>query len=199
MNKSFKLNFGFSLIEVVIGIAIIGVVGGVMAVILNRTYKGSNKTTLIGNLKQNGQTALNTIDSTLRQGEAIVCPQNSAISDTIVVQTKEEGKYIRFKFSLQPSDKSRNGTIEQETLMLINPTQVQGLCSVPAASPVKLTDDREQSGVSVTKGGFTVLKNRGVKDVVTIEFDLGPPIGTGISFDQIIQNNINFKTSVQLR
>lgn len=200
MNDSiYKSKFGFSLIEIVIGISIIGVVGGALALILNRTYKGANKTNLLVNLKQNGQTAINNIEGSIRQSEGIACPQTTTPSDTIVIQTKEEGEYLRFRFIPQPSDKSKNGVIVKDLLMLTNPIQVELLCSLPPSNPEQLTDKDEESGVSLIRGDFTVLKNRGVKDVVTVDFELGPPVKAGASYDTTLQNNVSFKTSIQLR
>ncbi|EKD90598.1 MAG: hypothetical protein ACD_30C00112G0039 [uncultured bacterium] len=194
MNKK-----GFSLLEVVIGIAILGLIGSFLGGILTRVYKGNSKTTLVGNIKQNGQTALNTLDTAIRNAETVVCPLNSSLSDVIVLQDKG-GNYIRFKYYPQPANNLYNGFIEQDMLTLSDPNQALTLCSAPNQAPFSITDQNTKSGVSVLSGSFQVNKIRGLKDVVSISFQIGSPVAGGSGFENTIEgNSIGFQTSVQIR
>lgn len=199
-----KQKKGFSLIEVVIAITILGVIGAFVGSILTTAFKGSNKSALLGDIKQNGQTALGLIDRTIRNSDTVIYPdQTSTNSHTLTISTSE-GKIIRFTFCLAPT-KNFNGRIVEDFPLPDTPVsnlaiECNSLNNSIFRRPTTLTDD-SINGVSVINGGFAVNKNPGFKDVVTVQFDLGPPIGKSGSYDTSIGGSgfVHLVTSVQLR
>ena len=204
-SKFYILNSnGFTLIEALISISILGIVGLIAMNILSRTFQGSSKSSLIGDVKQNGEIALNILDKTIRTSDAMICSVSNSTESILAIYTKD-GQYLRFKIVNQPVDKSYNGYIQEDMPQVTNPALANSsLCdfgAYPENQKYFLTDNNTQTGVSVISGNFTVNKNAGFKDLVNISFDLGPPIGTGFSFDQVLGggNVVSFKTTVELR
>lgn len=201
----FKKQKGFSLVEVVIAITILGVIGAYVGSILTTAFKGSNKSALLGDIKQNGQTALGLMDRTIRNSDKVICPYVTTQNSNYLIISTSDGKIVRFTISPQPSTYF-NGTIigdfpDVDTLLL-NPADICiTLVNTPPQNPTNLTDDNFNSGVSVRNGGFTVSKNPGFKDVVTVQFDLGPAVGKPVGYDASIGGSgyVHFVTSIQLR
>ncbi len=191
---------GFSLLEIIIGIAILGLIGGLLGGILTRVYKGNNKTTLVGSIKQNGQTSLSTLDSAIRNAETVVCPSTTLTSTNLVIQNKD-GSYTRFTFI--PPSLNANGYIEQDILTLANPSDAPNLCNTtnfPPLAPFPITDRNPSTGISVISGSFKVQKSSGLKEIVSIQFEISPPILGGSGFENTIGGDkIGFQTTVQLR
>lgn len=200
------MNRGFTLVEILVVIAITAIVGTIMVAIFSNTLRGSNKSQILAAIKQNGQAVLENMDKTIRNSGDVVCPQiipplTSASSDTLVVV--KNGFYTRFKF--MPPILTSNGVIQQDNP--VQPTSgpesdnkvfLDNLCNVyTVPSPTVLTDTNSQSGVSAN-GLFTRNKQPGFKDSVTVAFTLGPGVGA----PPVITGQIDpvaFQTTVQLR
>lgn len=201
---TFYSDNGFTLVEALISISILGVVGLIAMNILTRTFQGGTKSTLIGDVKQNGEIALNIIDKTIRASDAVICSSTTATDSTLALYTKAN-EYIRFKIAFQPGNKSSNGYIQEDMPVVTNSAlATQDLCDFTKFAENQkyyLTDVNTISGVSVTTGSFTVNKNPGFKDFVNISFDIAPPVATGLTFDQILGggNIVQFKTTVEIR
>lgn len=202
---------GFTLIEVMVAIAVIGVIGFIMADLISRTFKGGTKTVLIATLKQNGQSALNVIDQEIRNAEAVVCigsfTPNLQSSLTLI----RRGQYIRFTiyYNLAPA---QNGYIAQETLTVLNPAldniEQQAYCDsefvvdqFADGVDLKLTNTNPVTGVSVTSGSFEFATppQAGIKDAVSVQFRLGPGVQAGSGFESQVGSDVEFKTTIQLR
>ncbi len=206
-----KNNQGLSLIEVLVSITILTIIGIAIATIVTRTFSGNTKTELIGNIKQNGQSALAVIEKDVRESETVVCTSpTTPPSTTLVLVSKDGGKYIRFSMIIESG--ATNGTIYREQLVFSSPiTTTSQLCdfiSFPLdvqGSKIALTDSISKSAVSLknaTTNGFTVVKNSGFKDTVRVQFDLGPSYDSGNTIENSIggnSNSLNFQTTVQIR
>jgi prepilin-type N-terminal cleavage/methylation domain-containing protein len=68
-----KPNHGFTLIETLIGLAVVGIIGSVIFSVLGRTFQSNAKTVTISTIKQNGQNALTQIDQMIRGADSLVC------------------------------------------------------------------------------------------------------------------------------
>ena len=80
---------GFTLVEILVVIAILSVLGVLILTIFTRTLRGSNKSQIIGKIKQNGQSVLEQMDKTVRNSDKVVC----VISSNLVVV--KNGIYTR--------------------------------------------------------------------------------------------------------
>lgn len=221
-------NSGFTLVEILVAIAIVAIIGTIMAAVFINTLRGSNKSQILAAIKQNGQAVLENMDKTIRNSDNVVCPQiipplTSAPSNTLVVV--KNGIYTRYRIALQTdgintAPKScikdldlieKNGCIVQDNPKKepdpatgqeeTDPAFIRRVCfpSNPIISGTNiLTDTDAQSGVSIYYGVFTSSQLPGYKAAVTINFILKP----GVGVPTIIAGQIDpvtFQTTVQLR
>jgi len=203
-----KNNLGLSLIEVMVSITILGIIGIAISAIITRSFSGSSKTELIGNIKFQGQSVLSTMEKEIRESDTVVCP-TTGTANMLTILTRTEGRYIRY--TLSPQAGTTNGTIYSEQLVFANPPATPSqLCDVNFTplniqnSQKILTDNTSNTAVSlkqITGMGFTVVKNPGYKDTVKIQFDLGPSASSGTAIENSLGGNnaVNFQTTVQIR
>lgn len=185
---------GFSLAEVLVVIAMVALIGVVITELFFRSFLGSNKASVIANIKQNGQLALETIDKTIRSADNIISVCPTVNSTTILIY--KEGVYTRFKLNLPVTTglNKANGYISSDN---------KSSCEDPSdpLSETVLTDKNISKGVSVTPASSGVFKwdrQPGFKDVVTIDFFVGPGISAGTNLTSSI-DPVEFKTTIELR
>lgn len=208
-------NRGFTLIETLIGLAIIGVVGTVIFGVLNRTFQSNAKTIAISTIKQNGQSAMTRIDQIIRGADSLVCIGNSNSSTITMLKA---GVYQRITIYPQTSN---NGYIAIDYPTPQDPDASITNCDIDTTTPLKrcpnnfcnsvvptnqiiLTDQNNNSGVSVKSQSttyFTKQSNPGSQDSLTIDFNLSPGVSAGDAFEKTIgpNNQVNFKTSIDIR
>ena len=202
-----RIERGFTLVEIVVVMAIVAIVGLMMLVIFTNTLRGSNKAQILAVIKQNGQAVLENMDKTIRGADNVVCPISGSSRTLVIVQNRI---YTRYRIAL-PADSpdsapsscigtGKNGCIIWENLTLQPAEAVPQLCnSVNLMSSVLvLTDTNAQSGISIRSRAFSVSEEPGFKPAVTVSFVLGaaaelPPTISG----QI--DPVTFQTTVQLR
>ncbi len=201
---------GFTLVEIIVVMAITAIVGTILVLIFTNTLRGSNKAQVLAVIKQNGQAVLDNIDKNIRNSDSVACFTPSG--NTLVIV--KNGIYSRYRFYVPDNPSycgTNNGCIQQD-----NPVQpippdlrssiqvfmdnINGICNDtdPLINPVTLTDTNIQSGVSVSSGNFSVNKSSGYMTSVTINFTLkaGTGVPTAIS-DQI--DSVSFQTTIGLR
>ncbi len=204
---------GFTLVEILVVMAVLSIFGTLVVTIFSRTLTGSNKSQLIGVIKQNGQAVLDKIDKTARNAD-YVCVS----TDNKTLVTVKDGINTRYRFipSAPLSNPTSSGLIQQD-----NPTSNQGettpdfmdrVCGNTSdmINPVVLTDTNAQTGVSVdcvaVNGApdcganpvFYRESSEGFMDQVTIKFDLRP----GVRIPDAVSSqvgSITFQTTIQLR
>lgn len=215
-------NKGFTLVEMLIVISILSVVGVMILTVFTRTLKGSNKSQIIGVIKQNGQSVLENIDMIVRDSDYVVCPTitspaiSASASSLAVVKN---GIYTRYSFIPPASSANGNGLLQQDNPVKQNVSGVtpareetdtefrDRICSstdTPSVNVVTLTDNKSDTGVSVscivsncgTNPIFTRNKSSGFKDQITIKFSLKPAASQGVA-GQI--DPVSFQTTIQLR
>lgn len=192
-SKLYTLNSkAFTIVEILVVLAVISIIGVIITEIFFNTLKGSNKSNLISKIKQNGQTALDTMDKTIRNADNVVCPvvidgNMSASSDILVIE--KDGKYTRFSLQ-QPTGKN-------SYLAIDNPAAFDNSVCDPSSVDINITD---KNNIKITKDSsiFTRNKVSGFNDVVSIEFKVSPGIGISESLSSQI-DPIPFVTSIQLR
>lgn len=205
-------NSGFTLVEMLVVIAVMSIFGILILTIFTRTLKGTNKSQIIGVIKQNGQSVLEQMDKTVRNGDNVVCIDTVNIltpNDTLVII--QGGKYTRYRF-FAPTP-SANGYIQQDFPQQPPPPASKSdikfflltVCKDPmgtdtdlAVPPQTLTDTNPQTGVSVENGSFTRDRSAGFRDQVTIKFDIRPGVDAPAALRGQI-DPISFQTTIQLR
>ncbi len=191
---------GFTLIEAIIAIGLIGMIGFILSDLLSRTFKGSDKTKLISKIVQNGQVSLNHLEQAIRNADEVTCKGAIPPSyPSMVIFTK--GQYTRFVFYTPAGS---NGYISRDTLNVISDPLVKNdFCNNQStgdftSTPINLTDSFGGSGVSVTGGSFTEIASQGKTDAVTIRFLVGPSVSSGQGYQDKL-DPVDFKTTVKLR
>lgn len=191
-------NSGFTIAEILVAIAIIAFLGAVMVAIFISTLRGSNKSQILGSIKQNGQAVLEIMDKTIRSADNVIC--TSGDTKTLVIE--KNGIYTRFRF-IAPTptiNPTANGKIQQDSPLpgVDMETFLMYVCMNPMPAPIILTDTNTQTGVSVNNGSFTRNQQAGSEDNVTVEFTLGP----GVQAPPVVAGQIEpvkFQTTIQLR
>ena len=195
---------GFTLVEILVVIAILSVLGVLILTIFTRTLRGSNKSQIIGKIKQNGQSVLEQMDKTVRNSDKVVC----VISSNLVVV--KNGIYTRYRFI--PPTSSANGLIQQDNpakqnVQDSNPPSEETdsefknrVCTIDdsMSEALIITDTNLQTGVSVENGLFTRDSPAGFLDQVTISFVLKPAVNASQAVAGQI-DPVSFQTTIQLR
>lgn len=197
---------GFTLVEVLVTIMIIGVIGYMLSDILVRSLNNGRKSEVIGNVKQNAQNTLSKMSMVMRGADIVTCN-----SGTIIALLNKDGSYTRFRFYPPPSA-SLNGSITQDfpgTAISIPPAASVRLCdgtTYPPEGEISLTDSDPIRGVSVVNGQFSLVQTPGSKDSVTIHLEVctGAQVQTcvgpqGGSYQNQLLYAVPFDTTVQLR
>lgn len=209
---------GFTLIEMLVVIAVLSIAGFLVLTIFSNALRGNNKSQILSSIKKNGQSVLEALDKNIRNSDNVVCITPSG--DTIVLV--KEGIYTRFRyipanntntataygncgsnngcilkaFPIQPQPPAENSIIQ---------TFINNVCTDPMGSdsttPQVLTDTDEQTGVSIQQSStniFTRNQAAGFKETVTVRFKAAPPVGAPSSVSGQI-DPVEFATTVGLR
>mgnify|MGYP001565296663 CR=1 FL=1 len=207
---------GFTLVEILVVIAVLSVVGVIITTIFIRNLRGSNKAQIISSIKQNGQIVLENMDKTVRNADNLVCISSNADNTVYTMIVEKSGLYIRYRIApLQnstmpdiclvngciaydnPTKQTDPATVKEET----GPVFIDRVCVVNALmkQATVLTDTNAQTGVQVKSGSFTEPdKKAGFKRIVKINLVLGP----GVQAPPAVAGQIDpvtFETTVQLR
>ncbi|MEK7617289.1 MAG: type II secretion system protein [Patescibacteria group bacterium] len=166
-----KIN-GFTLVELLVVIGVLGFLGGIILMVFTNSLRGSNKSQILSVIKQNGQSVLETMDKTIRNSDRVVCPYFSSPTSTSTflntLVTVNRGTYTRYRF-IPPFNTDQNqgicptsnGCIFQDNPILpssppsgANPNLYirdfeNTVCNTSLVSPQVITDANLQTGVSI--------------------------------------------------
>lgn len=179
---------GFTLVEILIVLSILSILSIIFVQIFFRSLRGSSKAQILGIVKQNGQSALDSMDKSIRTADKIVCPSTNQVSDTLVLL--KDADFIRFKFNAPKTAPLANGFISQDN--------ERDCTSALALNYTSLTNTHITNGASVLSGSFLVNSKQGFSDLVAISFQIGPGISIPKTLTDII-DPIKMSTSVSLR
>lgn len=217
-NLKFQIgnSFGFTLVEMLVVIAILAVMGGVLTEVFVRTLRANNKSQVLSLIKQNGQNAFEEMDKAVRNSQTVLCPYTSNTPSKILVISKksEIAPYASelFRFTYIAPTGSSNGYITQDTPSdpNFNP-QSDAQCASSVGTVTNLTNNNAQTGVSVqavnandvplngvNDGPFTRIITPGSKDTVSFSFTVGPGVQSPTAVTGQI-DPVEFKTIVVLR
>lgn len=178
---------GFTLVELLIVLTVVSLVSVIFVEIFFRTLRGGNKAQTVGVLKQNGQVAMEEMDKIIRSSDRVICPPANATLDTLVVQ--KGSQIIRFRFNPPATSPPTNGFISQDSV---------GNCASALSNPTSLTNQNTINGASVLSGSFSLNSKPGSRDLVTINFQIGPAV-LGPKTLTDTADPVRFNTTVELR
>lgn len=181
---------GFTLVEILVVVGVLTLMGAIFVEIFFRSIRGGNQAQLLGVIKQNGQHAMEIMDKNIRLADNVVCIGSSGggfDNDTLVID--KEGVYTRFRFV--PQVGLKNGYIFQDNL---------NICTTAAlsADAIILTNTDPQNGVSLISASFQRDQKSGFRDIININFTLGPAVKVPKSLTDNI-DPVEFNTTIELR
>ena len=185
----------FTLVEILVVITVISIVGVIITEIFFNTLKGSNKSSLITKIKQNGQTALESMDKDIRNADHVLCPiissGVSASSNILVIE--KDRRFTRFSL-IEPSEANSYLAVDYPIAF------DNSLCENPDPSAINLTDKNLIKVIQNVNGEkiFTRNKPASFNDVVSIEFLVAPGFEVTSSLSSQI-DPVPFATSIQIR
>lgn len=214
MNQESSNSGAFTLVEILVVIGLIAIMGVVITEVFFRSLRGSNKAQMLSIIKQNGQTALDKMDKSIRNADNVICPpilSGPTSPPSIGLVIVKAGKYTRYRF-VEPTTTTVNGSIKQDTPTKQNfpgsspPREetdsefINRVCNIsdPMAQEDTITDDNTRTGVSVVDGSFRRNRQRGFKDIVSISFTLKPGVEAQGAIARGI-DPVSFTTTVELR
>lgn len=211
IQSTVKLSNGFTLMEMLVVVAVLSIFGIILTQIFVRSLTGSYKVQILSAIKQNGQAALEAMDKNVRGADAIICPTlTSPSADTLMIV--KNGVYTRYRLvpPSPPVSPTINGYLAQDTPLVdpLNP-DLNALCPETAimSSPVIITDNQSsytgnKIGVSLIGdplgSGFRREAQAGVKDLVVISFQVVPGVQVPRALGSQI-DPVRFTTTIELR
>lgn len=206
-----KANSGFTLIETLITISIVGVIGLMITDLMLRTLKGNTKTQLISQIKQNGQEAMFIIEQAVRFASPVLCTAYDGSSRAIIAIKSQDNKTVRYM--VYPATSIANGYITQDypNTNLIDVTSSANYCTAAANGASSITNQDPINGISIVANEiatgntnnptFRLLHNNGANDSVSIKFYVKPGVKAGNNFENKIggDSGVPFETTIIVR
>ncbi len=211
MKKEKRFCYGFTLVELLVVVAIMVVLGLIFTDTLIQSFRGQSKVKAINLIKQNSQVTLDKIANEIRQAEAVVCVSahdttnnpNNIPTDTIVIA--RNGNFIRYRFyEAKSTSPQANGYIAMD----YTSSPSENACKNEAQlSQTSLTDQNLSAGISVVRDGSSPVfswdrkeSETGYNDLVTVKFRATAGIGAGETYENTVQEGgILFNTTIQVR
>lgn len=220
--RNLKSFGGFTLLELVVVVAVMAILGVIFTDILIQTLRGENKVKAINRTKQNGQMVLERLTNEIRSAKAVVCvgkldPLNVS-DDTIVLYNYTQDNdgninkksYRRFVFVKSDIATQRNGSIVSDSFnegdfdsVNIPPEQI---CTMPIVDQTKVnvTDTDRVTGVSVSFDLVSPVFKRDIKtgynETVTVRFRASAGVSAGYAYETTVkEGGILFVTTVGVR
>lgn len=192
---------GFTLIEALVVIGVLSVIGMIILNVFSRSLRGSNKSQILGSIKQNGQLVLENMDKTIRNSDNVVCPAEK-FPDPKTLVVRSAGIYTRYRFTddlIQkdnPFKQTDQSTGKEET----DPAFINRVClfNDPMPGSTILTDTNPKTGVTVISGQFLRSRSAGFSDQLTVKFSLKHGAGAPEAIAGQI-DPVHFETTIQLR
>lgn len=208
--------FGYTLVELVIAIAAIGILGIILTDTFVQNLRGQKKVAIITQVKQSGQSVLDRLTNQIKGAEKVVCSRVNPATGRHILVVAQKGVYHRFVYV--PASASANGyigydnppttvTLSDNSTILTNPCieEIDAPFDILNNSAIKLTDTNTVSGVSIKKSCdtcniFSKTTGANGKDAITVDFKVDVGVGAGTTVENLVsEGGVRFNTTIQLR
>ena len=209
-----KFNFGYTLLELVIAIALIGILGIILTDTFVQNLRGQKKVAIINQVKQSGQGILDRLTNQIQGAEKVVCTRINPATGHHILVVAQKGVYHRFVYV--PATVTANGfigydnppntvTLSDDSTILTDPCKEE--IDAPfntGNSSIKLTDTNTVSGVSIKIGNsssiFTKTTIANGKDAIAVDFKVDVGVKAGSAAENLVsEGGVRFNTTIQLR
>lgn len=173
-NGTSRARSGFTLVELLVVVGVLGIVGGIAADIFINISRSHNKANVIAEIGQNGNLALSTMSNEIRS--ALLVSPTSGTTQTIEIIDQNE-EHITFSFEFPGGD--QNGYVARNGLPITDNERVTGV-NVVEGDPTKPTQfeviDADPPVVRIT---MTITQPKGVPG--RIDFQASTTLETTVS------------------
>lgn len=172
MNKKYEIReYSFTLVELLVVAAIVLLIIGVVSNLFFSALRGATKTTIINEVKQNGDYALSVMERMIRNAASLNSPTCPFSSSSNIVITNPDNYQTTFACPSPPNVRI-------------------------ASNSSYLTSDK----VAVSGCSFTCFKPTSSSAMVKITFSIHqPPPSAGVTLRPEEKISINYETSVVVR
>ena len=178
---------GFTLVEFLIVLGILAIAVGGSLLFLTSVLRGSNQANVNAEVKQNGQTVLDTLDSQIRNAK----DASSDGSSKYIMLTRNDDDPLHIKCFSDSSPKSANGWIGTVVSASANPSDF---------SYTPVTNQDLVSGVDINSCDFRVLvKTAGAASPAVVSIAFFASQGIGAPSRQDFVASVKFQTTISLR
>lgn len=212
--------FGYTLIELVIAIAAIGILGIILTDTFVQNLRGQKKVAIITQVKQSGQGVLDRLTNQIKGAEKVVCNRVNTANGRHFLVVAQKGVYHRFVYV--PATSTANGyigydnppttvTLSDNSTILTNPCneEIDAPFDTLNNSAIKLTDTNTVSGVSIKKSCdigsscnniFSKTTGANGKDAIAVDFKVDVGVEAGTTVENLVsEGGVRFNTTIQLR
>lgn len=182
---------GFTLVELLASIIILVAVGSIVAGIITASLRGTNKTNLIENIRENGNYTISQIARTIEYAQVFNGLSNDGIGYTTICP-----------FSASPTPPPTPPPPPQYKFIKVTPPNSDPIvysCATPLTITANDASLIDTSSIALTDCVIACAQSRATDiPIIKISFKLGPKTPTGIAENNSL-SSILFETSVTIR
>jgi len=181
--KNKEQSFGFTLVEILVVVGILGIIAVVASTIFFTTLRSSGKTKVLTTVKQNGDYALSVMERLIRDSEEVITNSDNKVCESGMKEIKLkriDGTMVEFACL---EEGTANGRIASNSARLTSSEVKVDSCSFDCSCPVAFPNCTSQGTKFYPK-------------TVTIKFTLSQ---AGATVRPEEQATINFQTTVSTR
>ncbi len=187
---NWKFKGGFTLIEFIVVLGILGFVVTSTVLFLNSVLRGANQTNITQEVKQNGQAVLDSLDKQIRGAVGVVGVEGGPVDYTAIVLTRPNDDPLYIKCFTDGASGVKNNRI------------ATAVSATGTPSYVSISNDNTVIGVNITGCKFNIVsasvsQGATVPAVVAVSFTANQ--GLDAPYRQDYAASAPFQTTISLR